>query len=314
MNIIVDPLLFLQSLREATGGIFNDFFLNATIFGDFLPTIVILCIIYWCLDKKLGEYLVISYGATNLLTSFAKIAATIYRPWILDSRIQPVKEAMEGAKGYSFPSGHTSNATTVFGGSILKGNFSKIFNTVFIICLAIIAFSRLYLGVHSILDVSFAIISSLVILVIFRKLFDKLEEMPNLDVVISAVGVILAILALAYCMTKSFPMDYDAAGKLIVDPVRTNMGFFSNTGLITAIFLSWPLERRFIRFSSDGKTETKIIRLVVGIIGLGIVKFVIAPLLGSGQLELFLKDFLLGLYVVLIYPAVIRFAQKSGRL
>lgn len=311
MNILVDPLLFLQFLREATGGIFNSFFLNATNFADFWPTLVILSIFYWCLDKKLGQYLLVSYGASNLLSSFLKVAAAIYRPWVLDSRIKPVKEALSTATGYSFPSGHSTNATAIFAGSVIRGNFSKIFNAVFILCLLLISFSRCYLGLHSILDVLFAIVSTIAILLLFNKLFDELDEIPNLDIIISVIGVILAILAMVYTLTKAYPMDYNAVGKLIVDPALTNIGVYLNFGIVCGIFFAWPLERRFVNFSSEGTSEEKIVRFAVGIIGLGILYTIILPFFGKSPWEYFLREFIIGLYIMLIYPAFIKFFQRK---
>lgn len=131
----------------------------------------------------------------------------MYRPWILDSRIHPVKGAIETATGYSFPSGHTTDATTVFGGAILRGKLSKSLNIVLGLCIVLIGFSRNYLGVHSVLDVIFGFLFTLIVLLIFSKLFDKLEEKPNLDIVISCVGILISILVAIYALTKSYPID-----------------------------------------------------------------------------------------------------------
>ena len=62
MNIFIDPLLFLQFLRDITGGIFDSFFVKCSLFGEATTVIFIISLIYWCLDKKLGEYLLVSQG------------------------------------------------------------------------------------------------------------------------------------------------------------------------------------------------------------------------------------------------------------
>ncbi len=36
MNILIDPLLFIQELKEATGGIFNHFFLSCSFYPGFI--------------------------------------------------------------------------------------------------------------------------------------------------------------------------------------------------------------------------------------------------------------------------------------
>lgn len=311
MNIFIDPLLFLQFIRQAIGGIFDSFFVSCSYYGETISVIVLMALFYWCLDKKLGEYLFISFCGSNIVTSFLKNFACIYRPWILDSSVDPVKEALPGATGYSFPSGHSSNITNLFGGLIIKGKYSKALNVIFACCIVIVLFSRLYLCVHSVLDVFGAFIYTIIILLIFSKLFDKLDEKPNLDIIISVVGLIIIILVTVYIFTKGYPMDYDSAGKLIVDPAVMTLSSFYNTGLISAILISWPIERRFIKFSDEGTTEIKIIRFLCGFIGIGFISTVIIPLIGnSTALTNFLGMFIEGLFVMLIYPAVIKFFQK----
>ena len=44
-----------------------------------------------------------------------KRAFHVDRPWIKDGRIQPVEASLEGAGGYSFPSGHTARAAANWG-------------------------------------------------------------------------------------------------------------------------------------------------------------------------------------------------------
>ncbi|WP_461463636.1 phosphatase PAP2 family protein [Methanobrevibacter sp.] len=240
--------------------------------------------------------------------------ACVYRPWILDSRVHPVKEAMSAATGYSFPSGHTTNATTLFAGSVLRGKLSKGLSIVLIICLLLIGFSRNYLGVHSILDVIFAIIFTLIVLVVFSKLFDKLENNPNLDIIISVVGIIISIIIIIYALTKSYPLDYDAAGKLIVDPAKLKLDTFRNTGTAIGIFLCWPIERRFINFLTDGSLETKVLRFICGFIGLEFIITVILPLLGDSPLELFLQSVILMIFVIIIYPYIFKYVENRTNI
>ena len=82
------------------------------------------------------------------------------------------------------------------------------------------AFTRCYFGVHSLADVIGSFIISLIILFVVGKLFDKLEDNPNFDLIIVGAGILLSVLLLAYATFKSYPMDYDSAGKLIVDPAK----------------------------------------------------------------------------------------------
>lgn len=310
INILIDPLLFLQFLREISGGIFNSFFVTCSLFGETTIMIFLISAIYWCLDKKLGEYILISASFADLVNGLLKVTACIYRPWILDSRVHPVEDAIAGATGYSFPSGHTTTATTVFGGTVLRGKFPKALNIALIICLVLVGFSRNYLGVHSILDVIFGFIFTLIVLLIISKLFDMLEEKPNLDIVISCIGIVLSILIVIYALTKSYPMDYDAAGKLLVDPAKLIIDTFQCAGLAIGTFICWPIERRFINFSAEGSLETKTARFIFGFIALLVIQTVIMPLIGRTQTGGFIQYFIIIVFIMLIYPAIIKFFQK----
>lgn len=241
-----------------------------------------------------------------------KIIACIYRPWILDPRVHPVKEAIPTATGYSFPSGHTTNATNLFGGLVLRGHLSKALKIILIAGILLVGFSRIYLGVHTIIDVSFAIIFTLIILVFFSKLYDMLDEKPNLDIIISSVAIIIGILILIYTMTKSYPLDYNSAGKLIVDPAIMTIDTFKYVGVGVGVFLSWPIERRYIKFSTEGTLKRKILRFICGLIPVIIIKKCLSPLLGDDPLGGFLQFFVVMIFIMLIYPIIIKLFQKRN--
>ena len=313
MNIFIDPILFLQSLRELTGGVFDTFFLSCSFYGEISTGIVLIAIIYWCLDKKFGEFLFLSLALGLFVNSLTKITACIYRPWVLDSRIQPLQEAIGPATGYSFPSGHTTIATTLFGGAIVRKNFSKYLNIVFILCIALIAFSRLYVGVHTVIDVICGFVFTFIVLVIVNRLYDKIEEKPNLDIIFAAFGIIFTLILMFYASTKAYPLDYSSVGKLVVDPAIATLDVFTLSGFIIGFFMSWVCERKFINFSTDGSVETKVLRLFCGLIILGFLIRVLLPLAGHDQIGRFLAGFIIMSFAIFIYPAIIKFFQNRKR-
>lgn len=158
-----------------------------------------------------------------------------------------------------------------------------------------------------------AIISILIVLFVFSKLFDKLEKNPNLDIIISVVGIIISILVVIYSLTKSYPLDYDAAGKLIVDPAIMTLDTFKGAGAAIGIFLSWPIERRFIKFLTDGTLETKLLRFICGFIGLEFILNVILPLMGETPLGGFLQNFLIMVFIIIIYPTIFKFFENRSK-
>ena len=104
-------LWFLEGIRTPAG---NVFFSIRYLFwaGDLLLSV--LCFFYWCYDKKFARRIGLTYFSSGLVVQNLKIIFRIPRPWILDPDFHPVQSAIPHATGYSFPSGHTQGATSLF--------------------------------------------------------------------------------------------------------------------------------------------------------------------------------------------------------
>ena len=98
-------LLFLQNLRIMLNGVLDSAisFITTTAVG-FIP-LMILAFVYWNISKKWGMIAMRSTVFGDVINQLVKLTACIYRPWILDERINPVKSALKSANDYSFPSG-----------------------------------------------------------------------------------------------------------------------------------------------------------------------------------------------------------------
>ena len=309
-------LLFLQGIRESVGGPFNSFFMSCTDFGNLPIILFLIAILYWAYDKKLGEYLLVSLSFTRIANSFSKLTACVYRPWVADSNVHPYEKALEASTGYSFPSGHVSSATILFVGSFLKANITKGLKFFFIFCLVLIAFTRCYFGVHYLTDVIGAFIISLIVLFVVAKLFDKFEDNPNFDLIILGAGILLSVILLAYATFKSYPMDYDSAGKLIVNPAKMAVDAYKDVGFTLGILVSWVIERRFIKFSSDGPLDRKFLRIGGAYVGYMVLMQVLYPLIKSSfdpQIANLLTFAMFPVYVILVIPAIIKFFQNRNK-
>ena len=86
MSIDIEYLLFLQELRNATGGAFDEFF-NAIskIAVDIMPLLPYL--IYWAVDKKWGYRFIGALWGGELLNGIIKLTVCAYRHWIRDVRV-----------------------------------------------------------------------------------------------------------------------------------------------------------------------------------------------------------------------------------
>ena len=138
-----------------------------------------MAVIYWCISKDFGQYLFLGWSGNRLVNGFLKITACVYRPWIKDVRVIPDEAAMVTATGYSVPSGHTMNAATVFGGSGLRRELGRGLRTFMWIMLFLVAFSRNFLGVHTLKDVLVGAAAGILVMFLTGKLLGWLKEHPE---------------------------------------------------------------------------------------------------------------------------------------
>ena len=261
----INYLLMLQNFREATGGVLDTFMEVITKLGETSIVVFFIGLIYWGVNKRQGIFLMFSLYTNRIINGFIKITACVYRPWIRDSRITPLPEAKVDATGYSFPSGHTTNAVSVWGGLAVSTKdgtrVPKWFSAILAVLVLLIGFSRNYLGVHTPQDVVVALIIGAAVLFLISKLMPIIDEHPNMDIWVLLGGVALCVLLILYAALKSYPVDYAADGSVIVEGSKMAVDSFKNAGMGIGFFIGWFIERRFIKFSTDNNTAN-IIRLI----------------------------------------------------
>lgn len=197
----ISYLLFLQWLREATGGILDGFMLEITSMAESVPTFLLLAGIYWCIDKRTGQMMGWNTALACTWSQFLKAACRIDRPWIRDSRVHPVEAAIAAAGGYSFPSGHTARAVASWGAAASRawaqgrkdGNKNRQYlGTALWGIVFLILFSRNYLGVHTPQDVVMSLLSGVLFLWAVRMVLDWADRGPGRDLCVCAFGCLFA--------------------------------------------------------------------------------------------------------------------------
>ncbi len=310
----MEILLALQEFRNATDGVFTAFFQKATFMGELTTALVILAIIYWCIDKKLGTYLLMGWSWLRQVNGLLKITVCEYRPWIQNPAIVPEESALKTATGYSFPSGHTMNAAAVFGGITVNRKMDK---GIRIVCAAVVlltGFSRMYLGVHFPQDVFVGIVVGLPVMYACSVVMEKYSDKENADLVIAAISICTAILIALFAAFKSYPVDYDAEGKILVEGAKMAKDTFTGVGWNVAFFVGWVIERRFVNFSVEGTVSQKGFRLILGLLGFYLISLLIIPLITMGMGDwsgCLVKGFLQMIYIVLLYPLCIKKMEKK---
>ena len=309
----IQILLGLQNFREATGGVLNTFLAFITTIAVDYWVMIPIFVLFWAVDKKKGQMLFFSAGIGRTVNAVAKATFCVYRPWIRDPQIQPLPEVVSGATGYSFPSGHSMSASSLYGALIVT--YRK-YKGLCVFCGAMILltmFSRLYVGVHTPQDVLVGATIGLLSAVAGVKIVEWVDRHPDKDWVVLVVAAILTAGALAFISLKSYPMDY-VDGVLLVDPKKMTVDGFKDPGTGFGLILGWFIERRWIRFRTDGSTYRKVLRCVVGAFAFVLIQTVIINPLGKAVgvgIVHFLLQAVQPLFFMTVYPIIFTKIEKK---
>lgn len=273
----ISYLLWLQQLRQSLPGPIESFFSLLSLIGDGPALVAVVLVVYWCVDKRAGQFAFMAFAAGNFVSQLLKNIVCAYRPWVRDAAIVPAESAIEGAGGYSFPSGHTTGVTTSLGSFAWLARKKHVW--VVVVCVAVIvliAFSRNFLGVHTPQDVLVALVIALLMIGLTQAFFNWIDRydalMPghNKDIIVMVIALVVAVASIAFVILKPYPMDY-VDGALLVDPVTMQKGSFEAAGIVAGLAVAWVLERRLVGFSTEGMDmRTRVVRLVVGVAIVGI--------------------------------------------
>lgn len=280
-------LLVLQKIRLALDGIWDPFMLYVSRLGEGLLTYLLFAGIYWCVDKRCGQLIGWNVSLACLTNQWMKRAFHIDRPWIRDERIKPVEAALEGAGGYSFPSGHTARTIAVWGvpgyswRKDTDGKSLKILSGMAWGIVVLVMFSRNYLGVHTPQDVLAALIMGILLIVLLDRMLAWVEQGINRDILVTGLGCVICFL----------PM--------------LRYGCLSNAGASFGFMTGWLLERRFVGFCIEADRNTRMTRLAVGEILLLALLTVCPSVLGQfmpARYASFFANFISVFFITCIYP------------
>ena len=305
----IDILLALQQFREGAGAAFTSFFLKMSYIGEMTIVLAIMAEIYWCVSKEFGNYLLMGWSGNRVVNGLLKVTACIYRPWIRDARIIPNSQALAEATGYSFPSGHSMNGASLYGGGAIRKELPRLLRVVLGLIVVLIAFSRSFLGVHTPQDVLVGMAAGLLAMWLTGKLLKWVEAHPGKDILVMCVGIGIAVAVAVFAALKSYPEDRDAAGKLLVDGAKMANDTFKGVGWAIGYLAGWVLERRFIGFSTDVPMGTRVTRFAAGLLGFYAVSLVLGPLVKGwipGPAGTISSCFLQMFYVSFLFPWCIK--------
>ncbi|HXI11866.1 MAG TPA: phosphatase PAP2 family protein [Thermoanaerobaculia bacterium] len=262
--------------------------------------------VYWCVNARLGLRLGLLVLLCDALNLVFKVLWALPRPYWIDSRVQPL--ALDTTFGS--PSSHAQNAVAIW--TFLAALSRKI--SVWVgasILVVAIGLSRVALGVHFPIDV----LAGAAIGLLFLLAFSRLEPTASawfarqgslIQISISTLLSFLVMLAWWVAKSMSSPGVYfftlnNASAAHSWEPIVSRAGALWGLGCGVA------LAQRCARFEVEGPTANRVLRFVVGGIGVALCWKGLAMIFPRepeilGLLFRFLRYALLTLWVVVGAP------------
>ena len=286
----------LWQLKELRTPFFDTLFGLITRFGEETTLIVVFCLLFWCVNKRMAYVTGISFFLSSLIVQGMKIVFQLARPWVVDPTFQPVGGAVYEATGYTFPSGHTQNAAALLGSIGAQVRNKPLKFLLFSIAI-LVAYSRMYLGVHFLSDVLVSLVVAFVVISIALKLVSdgpvsKKRELTN-ALFLGCVSILVLVIAFVQYQrgvtTTALVRDSVLAGA-------------SALGFAVGMYI----ERMYIQFSVQTKNiPLQALKFVIGIAGVLAAQEGLR-ILGSGLIADGIRYFCVVMWITVVYPLVIR--------
>ena len=301
----MELLYLLEKIRLP---ILDEIMLIVTMLGEETAFLAIALVIFWCVDKKRG-YFVMAVGFMGTIANqFLKLLCRVPRPWVLDENFTVVGDAKEAATGYSFPSGHSQNAVGTLGAVALtdKKRWIKVICVAFMV---LVPFSRMYLGVHTLADV---VVGSGMALALVWGLYPVIFKCGDKGMrILIAVMIAMAVGLLAYVELFPFPADMDAHN--LQSGVKNA---YTMIGCLAGVVVVFEVEKRFIRFETKAVWWAQLLKIALG---LGLVLLVksglktpLEALFAGHMASRAVRYFLIVLVAGLAWPATFCWFSKLG--
>jgi len=276
MDTMLGILKYVQSFSNET---LDSFFEIITMLGEEWFFIILFAIFFWCFNKSFGYKLAFICLTSAAINTIIKEIVKLPRP-IGYEGIKSIR--VETAEGYSFPSGHTQQSSSLFATLMIEFKKKWLY---FIGALGIllVGFSRMYLGVHWPSDVIGGLIIGILWTMIAIKIFDWSKDRGN--PMLLGVFVIPMIILMLFFQTATY---YKVVGTLLT------------------LSIGYIIDDKYFSFVTKAVWWKQILKLVIGFLGLILIKVYVKKLLPLTIYSDFLRYALMGIWMTVISPIIYR--------
>ena len=301
---------FLRMLEGIRTPVLDGFMSVVTYLGSEILFMALAVLVFWCVSKKQGYYLFAVGLAGVVINQFLKLWVRIPRPWVLDPNFSIVESARAGATGYSFPSGHTQNIVGTLG-VIAVSNRQKWVRVLCIVFVLLVPFSRMYLGVHTPLDVGVSFGVALLLIALFYPTFKNDGTFAKRMPLILALRVGMAVAYTLFVLSYSFPADVDEAN--LQNGIHNA---FTMTGAMLGLVVSYIFDRKVLNFKTKAPFVGQALKLVLGL-GLvvalrAVLKAPLLALFNGSEVASLVRYFIMVVFAGCVWPATFPFFARIG--
>ncbi len=252
-------MAFLKLLEGIRMPGLNEFMLAVTNLGSEVAFLVIALIVFWCVDKYRGYYLLGVGLFGTLANQFLKITCRVLRPWDLGEDFTALEAAKADAGGYSFPSGHSQTAVGTFGG-IAATTRRRWIAALCIAAAVLVPFSRMYVGVHTPADVLVGSAMALVMVFGFKPLMLGKSKHKWIPAVFVAT-FLLSVGFLVYVENWDFPENlkqdnYESAVK----------NAYTLFGCLAGVLVVWFVDEKWLHFEVKACWWGQLLKIALGLV------------------------------------------------
>jgi membrane-associated phospholipid phosphatase len=235
---------------------------------------IVLPLLYWSVDARLGLRVGLILVSSNFLNSIFKLVFASPRPYWISDRVIP----FSSETSFGTPSNHAQNAVALWG--IMAYEVRKRWAWIAALALAVlIGFSRLYLGVHFAPDVLIGWLIGGVLLWAFMGFWDPAAAWVSRQAYVRQVALafVLSLIMIAigawqiarldgYVIPQQW-IDNALRAGAAPDPISMD-GFLTSAGTFfgLAFGAAWIAQRG--GYDASGSLEKRALRYVIGVIGI----------------------------------------------
>lgn len=300
---------FLYLLERIRSPLLDKLMLLITTFGEETAFLVAAMVVFWCVDKRKGYYVMAVGFVGTMANQILKLLCRVPRPWVLDPDFSIVEQAREAAAGYSFPSGHSQSAVGTFG-SIACCTKNKAVKWLCIVIAVLVPFSRMYLGVHTPADVLVGSGMAAALIFLMRFVWNRDNE-KGMGLLIAGM-LVMSLGFLWFVNGYPFPADMDEHN------LASGMkNAYTMLGSLAGVALVYYAEKKYIKFETKAAWWAQILKVILGLLAVLAVKeglrSPLEALMGDPLPARAVRYFLIVVTAGIVWPLTFRWFAGFGK-